>query len=46
MMNPLRMVLISGMPDPQAYGANILTRLAARAANPTAHSVYKKYMTK
>lgn len=36
-MKPLRIVFISGIPDPQAYGANILTRDADSAANMSAH---------
>jgi len=37
MMNPQRIVLIAGIPDPHAYGANIRTRLAASEAKPNAH---------
>ena len=33
MMNPPRMVLISGIPLPQAYGANTRTRVAANPEN-------------
>lgn len=41
-MNPDRMVLISGIPEPHAYGANIRTSDALSRAKPNAHSVYKK----
>lgn len=37
MMKPLKIVLISGIPEPQAYGANILTSDADRAAKVNAH---------
>lgn len=32
-------VLTSGIPEPQAYGANILTKDADRAANNNAHNI-------
>jgi hypothetical protein len=42
-MKPLKIVLISGIPDPQAYGANILTRSAAIVAKKRAHKTYMIY---
>ena len=44
-MNPLRMVFISGIPEPQAYGANVRTKLADSAAKMTATTTYEMYET-
>lgn len=37
------MVLISGIPEPQAYGANIRTNDALNEANSKAHITYPIY---
>lgn len=37
------MVLISGIPEPQAYGANIRTNEALNEANSKAHKTYPMY---
>lgn len=38
-MNPDKMVLISGIPEPHAYGANIRTSDALKNAKNNAHNV-------
>jgi len=36
-------LITSGIPDPHAYGANILTSVAAKEAKNIAHITYIKY---